>query len=47
MTIWSNYEQAYTELKKEFDEKYSSIKLLPNIFEGELVQGESVKKIEC
>ncbi len=37
MTIWSNYEEAYSILKKELNEKYPEINLLPNIFEGEII----------
>ena len=33
MTIWSNYEVIYPILKKEFEEKYPNIELMPNIFE--------------
>ncbi len=36
MTIWSNYETIYPELKAEFEKKYPQIELLPNIFEKEI-----------
>lgn len=36
MTIWSNYELIYPDLKKEFAEKYPKVELLPNIFEEEI-----------
>lgn len=36
MSVWSNYESVYPELKKEFSEKYPDIELMPNIFEKEI-----------
>ena len=35
LTIQNNYEKIYPELKKELEEKYPEIELLPNIFEAE------------
>lgn len=34
MTVWSNHEQVYEILKKEFKEKYPETELLPNIFKN-------------
>ncbi len=36
MTILSGHERVYEGLKKEFNEKYPNVELLPNIFNGEV-----------
>lgn len=35
MTVWSNWEENYPLLKKEFEKKYPNIELMENIFEKE------------
>lgn len=36
LTVFSNNETLYEDMKKEFAEKYPNVELLPNIFEGEV-----------